>query len=56
MNKRIRVLLAKVGLDGHDRGIWMVAMALRKVRVVVHEEWPPDRGAARGHRSLLECK
>jgi methylmalonyl-CoA mutase C-terminal domain/subunit len=27
--KRIRVLLAKPGLDGHDRGIIVVAMALR---------------------------
>lgn len=27
--KKIRVLLAKVGLDGHDRGILLVAMALR---------------------------
>ena len=27
--KRIRVLLAKPGLDGHDRGIVLVAMALR---------------------------
>ena len=26
---RIRVLLAKVGLDGHDRGIMMIAMALK---------------------------
>ncbi len=29
MGKTIRVLLSKVGLDGHDRGVWMVAMALR---------------------------
>lgn len=28
-NKRIRVLLAKPGLDGHDRGVLLVAMALR---------------------------
>lgn len=27
--KRIRVLLAKVGLDGHDRGIKVVATGLR---------------------------
>ena len=27
--KRIRVLLAKAGLDGHDRGIKIIAMALR---------------------------
>lgn len=27
--KRIRVLLAKIGLDGHDRGIKVVARALR---------------------------
>ena len=29
MDKKIRILLAKVGLDGHDRGILMVAHALR---------------------------
>ena len=29
MDKRIRVLLAKPGLDGHDRGIKLVARALR---------------------------
>ena len=27
--QRIRVLLAKVGLDGHDRGVKIVARALR---------------------------
>ena len=29
MAKKIRVLLAKVGLDGHDRGILVIAVALR---------------------------
>ncbi len=29
MNPPIRVLLAKVGLDGHDRGVKVVARALR---------------------------
>lgn len=29
MNPPIRVLLAKVGLDGHDRGVRVVARALR---------------------------
>lgn len=29
MNSRIRVLLAKPGLDGHDRGIKVIAAALR---------------------------
>jgi methylmalonyl-CoA mutase C-terminal domain/subunit len=28
-NKKIRVLLAKAGLDGHDRGLKVIAMALR---------------------------
>ena len=28
-SRRIRVLLAKVGLDGHDRGVKVVAQALR---------------------------
>jgi methylmalonyl-CoA mutase, C-terminal domain len=27
--KKIRILLAKAGLDGHDRGIKVIAMALR---------------------------
>ncbi|MFC2065847.1 cobalamin B12-binding domain-containing protein [Chloroflexota bacterium] len=29
MDKKIRILLAKIGLDGHDRGVLMVAHALR---------------------------
>ena len=29
MNQPIRIVLAKVGLDGHDRGIKVVARALR---------------------------
>ncbi len=29
MSDKIRVLLAKVGLDGHDRGVRVVARALR---------------------------
>ena len=28
-NERIRVIIAKVGLDGHDRGVRIVARALR---------------------------
>lgn len=33
--KRIRVLLAKAGLDGHDRGVVLVAMALRDAGIEV---------------------
>ena len=29
MNEKIRVLIAKPGLDGHDRGAKVVARALR---------------------------
>ncbi|RPI66287.1 MAG: cobalamin B12-binding domain-containing protein [Ignavibacteriales bacterium] len=29
MNKKIRVLIAKAGLDGHDRGAKVIAAALR---------------------------
>jgi len=29
MSKKIRVLLAKPGLDGHDRGIKVIAAAFR---------------------------
>jgi methylmalonyl-CoA mutase C-terminal domain/subunit len=33
--KRLRVLVAKVGLDGHDRGVKIVARALRDAGVEV---------------------
>lgn len=29
MNRRVRVLIAKPGLDGHDRGAKVIALALR---------------------------
>ena len=35
MNKPIRVLVAKVGLDGHDRGAKVIATALRDAGMVV---------------------
>ena len=35
MSKRIRILMAKPGLDGHDRGALVVARALRDVGMEV---------------------
>jgi len=35
MNKKIRILLAKPGLDGHDRGIKVIAAALRDAGIEV---------------------
>jgi methylmalonyl-CoA mutase C-terminal domain/subunit len=35
MNKPIRVLVAKVGLDGHDRGAKVIATALRNAGMEV---------------------
>ena len=35
MDKKIRVLLAKPGLDGHDRGIKVIATALRDAGIEV---------------------
>lgn len=35
MDKRIRVLIAKPGLDGHDRGVRVVARALRDAGIEV---------------------
>lgn len=35
MNHKIRVLLAKPGLDGHDRGIKVIAAALRDAGIEV---------------------
>jgi methylmalonyl-CoA mutase C-terminal domain/subunit len=29
MTRKLRILLAKVGLDGHDRGVKVVARALK---------------------------
>jgi methylmalonyl-CoA mutase C-terminal domain/subunit len=33
--KKIRVLLAKIGLDGHDRGVKVIAAALREAGMEV---------------------
>lgn len=35
MDKKIRILLAKPGLDGHDRGIKVIANALRDAGIEV---------------------
>ncbi len=35
MRSRLRVLLAKAGLDGHDRGVKVIAQALRDAGVEV---------------------
>jgi len=35
MKKKLRVLLAKVGLDSHDRGVLYIAKALRDIGVEV---------------------
>ena len=35
MDKKLRVLIAKVGLDGHDRGVKIVARALRDAGIEV---------------------
>jgi methylmalonyl-CoA mutase C-terminal domain/subunit len=35
VNKKLRVLIAKVGLDGHDRGVKIVARALRDAGIEV---------------------
>jgi methylmalonyl-CoA mutase, C-terminal domain len=35
MMKKIRVLLTKIGLDGHDRGVKVVATALREAGMEV---------------------
>jgi len=34
-NKKLRVLVAKIGLDGHDRGVKIVARALRDAGIEV---------------------
>lgn len=35
MNRKIRILLAKPGLDGHDRGVKVIAAALRDAGIEV---------------------
>src|SRR3954469_18925040 len=48
-NARIRVVLAKVGLDGHDRGIKVVARALRDagMHVIYAGLWQTPEAVAR---------
>ena len=48
MSQPIRVLLAKVGLDGHDRGVKVVARALRDAGMDVIYTGPASH--ARGGR------
>ena len=35
MGENIRVLIAKVGIDGHDRGVLIVAQSLKEAGVEV---------------------
>ena len=53
----IRVLMAKVGLDGHDRGVKMVARALRgrRNRGDLFRAAPIPRGDRR-HRYRGRCR
>jgi len=41
VSKKIKVLLAKIGIDGHDRGIKLIALALRDsgMEVVLIGPW-----------------
>ena len=36
--KKIRVLIAKPGLDGHDRGAKIIARALRDLSLVIEHD------------------
>ena len=49
MNRPIRVVLAKIGLDGHDRGIQVVARALRDagMEVIYTGLWQTPAAAVR---------
>jgi methylmalonyl-CoA mutase cobalamin-binding domain/chain len=49
MNRPLRIVLAKVGLDGHDRGIKVVARALRDagMHVIYAGLWQTPEAVAR---------
>jgi len=49
MNRPLRIVLAKVGLDGHDRGIKVVARALRDagMHVIYAGLWQAPEAVAR---------
>ena len=49
MDRPLRIVLAKVGLDGHDRGIKVVARALRDagMHVIYAGLWQTPEGVAR---------
>src|SRR2546429_5093686 len=49
MNQPVRIILAKVGLDGHDRGIKVVARGLRDagLHVIYAGLWQTPEGVVR---------
>ena len=53
-NRHLRVLLAKVGLDGHDRGIKIVAQALRDAGIEVIYLGIHNTGAEIVHSAVQE--
>jgi methylmalonyl-CoA mutase N-terminal domain/subunit len=52
--KKIRVLIAKPGLDGHDRGAKVVARALREAAQSTENLTPPILDAVRAYATLGE--
>ena len=43
--RKIRVVVAKPGLDGHDRGAKIIARALRDAGMVKGWKFPPSGGS-----------
>jgi len=53
--RKIRVLIAKPGLDGHERGARVVARALRDAGMEVVYTHPTDAGNDRRGRTARRC-
>jgi methylmalonyl-CoA mutase cobalamin-binding domain/chain len=50
VERKIRVVIAKPGLDGHDRGAKIIARALRDAGMEVIYIRPPSRSSRRRSR------
>ncbi len=52
--RKIRVLVAKPGLDGHDRGAKVVARMLRDIAMSLVMAFPAERGRLEAAKTVTD--